>query len=212
MMRSTRWAMSAACRALVFGASLCAVLGAAVEAKAEEKTHDGFYMQIQSGLGYYKASADIGGNDQSYSGLTFASSFLLGGSLVPGLVLGGGLLADYAPSPTYKVNGEERSNTPDFKQYVFGIGPFVDFYPNPNDGLHFQGMLGFGALETSSEGNASGSDPTGLLLSLGGGYEWWVGREWSIGAMARLVYAPLSIEDVSYNTIAPALLATFTYH
>jgi hypothetical protein len=96
--------------------------------------------------------------------------------------------------------------------YLIGIGPFVDFYPNPHDGLHFQGLLGFGALETSSKGNAGGSDPTGFLVSLGGGYDWWVGNEWSIGVMGRLAYAPLSLNSVSYSTLAPAVLATFTYH
>jgi hypothetical protein len=49
-------------------------------------------------------------------------------------------------------------------------------------------------------------------MALGVGYDFWVGNEWSIGPMFRIAYAPMSIEETSVNAIAPALLATFTYH
>lgn len=199
-------------RAGIFGLSVAATLGIASEARAEANTHDGFYLQIQVGPGYYSMSAEQAGIEASYSGVTLASALQLGGSLAPGIVLGGTLVTDYAPSPSYEVNGNEPAGTPDFTQYVFAIGPFVDFYPNPNGGLHFQGMLGFGGVETSVDGNAGGNDPTGPVLAVGAGYEWWVGREWSIGAMGRFMYGAFSYEDVGFGTIAPALLATFTYH
>jgi hypothetical protein len=89
---------------------------------------------------------------------------------------------------------------------------FADIYPDPTDGLHIQPFLGFGGLEASVNGNAGGSDPTGLVLALGAGYDWWVGDEWSIGVMGRVAYAPLSINDVGVSVLAPAVLATFTYH
>jgi hypothetical protein len=33
-----------------------------------------------------------------------------------------------------------------------------------------------------------------------------------VGVIGRFAYAPLTFNDVSYDTIAPALVATFTYH
>lgn len=201
----------ACARGVVFGLSLCASVVVAAEARAAEYTHDGFYLQLDGGLGYYHMSASQGAADLSFSGVTSASAFLLGGSIAPGFVIGGGVVTDYVFSPKAKLNDRDLGTGPTH-QYLFGIGPFVDFYPDPHKGLHFQGMVGYGGVESSFEGDVSGNDPTGLLLSFGGGYDWWVAREWSIGVMGRFIYAPLSYNDVGFTTIAPALLATFTYH
>ena len=156
-------------------------------------------------------SADAGGTSVSYSGVTFPTSLLLGGTVGP-VVIGGGFNFDYAPSPSGSVDGGTSVDLEDVTMTLIGLGMFADIYPDPHGGLHFQPFVGWGGLETSYKGNSGGSDPTGLVLAIGGGYDWWVGDEWSIGAMARVSYAPLSLNDVSYTTVAPALLATFTYH
>ena len=70
-------------KAVVAGLSMAAVVGFASEAAAEEKTHDGFYMQIYAGPGYYSASAESGGIESSFSGVTFASAILLVSVLAP---------------------------------------------------------------------------------------------------------------------------------
>ncbi len=171
-------------------------------------------MHIDAGLGYY--STDVSDAKFKYSGMTFPSSIFLGGSPIPGLAIAGGFFVDYAPSPTIKFNDVDTNA--DVKQYLFAMGPLVDFYINPNEGLHFQGFVGYGGLETSdSKGNVGGNDPIGLVTFIGGGYDWWVADEWSIGVMGRFTYAPIKYEgaggqSVSAPTIAPALLATFTYH
>ncbi|HET9957458.1 MAG TPA: hypothetical protein VFQ61_23325 [Polyangiaceae bacterium] len=197
--------------------AICALFAAAglstsQEAKAEPHLHDGFYLQLATGVGYYNSSAEAGANKVGFSGATLPFSLMLGGSPIPGLAIGGSLMIDYAPSPRYKINGQTFDSGLDISQYVIGLGPSVDFYPDPSGGLHFQGFVGWGGLETSADGNAGGSDPTGLLLAVGAGYDFWVGNEWSIGGLGRLTYAPLSMNDVTYSTIEPALLATFTYH
>ena len=195
----------------IFGGLLCTVFLCAPDALAAPRTHDGFYMEFAPGLGYLSTSASAAGTDVSFSGMTLPFAFLLGGSPFPGFVVGGEVLTDYEFSPKYKLNGQEAA-TGISSQYLIGIGPFVDFYPNPAQGLHFQGMIGWGGLETSFQGNVGGSDPTGLVVSLAGGYDFWVADEWSIGVMARFGYGALSLGDVGYKAIAPALLATFTYH
>lgn len=127
-------------------------------------------------------------------------------------MIGGGLILDYGFSPTIEFNGVEVPNAIS-SQYIVGIGPFVDFYPDPTGGLHFQVLPGWGGLESaSSSGNVGGSDPTGLVLSLGAGYEWWLGDQWSAGVMGRLIYAPLSINDVDFTVVEPAVVGTITYH
>lgn len=193
-------------------ASMCAALGAPAVAAAEPRTHDGFYMQLTGGLGYYSAGAEAGGIEQSFSGMTLDTSLMLGGTIIPGLVVGGGFFIDYAPSPSFEQNGMEVELS-DVSQMVIGIGPFVDYYLDPKKGgVHIQAFAGWGGLETSSGGNAGGSDPTGLVVSVAGGYDIWLSDEWSVGGMLRVAYGNFSLNDVGYGTLAPALLGTLTWH
>ena len=202
---------TALCTAVVAGAGMFATLS---EARADSlpKTHDGFHFQVTGGLGYYGSSSGSGGVDESFSGMTLPGSMLLGGSLMPGLVLGGGLVIDYAPSPTYEQGGMSASGV-DVSQYIVGIGLYADYYLDPQkNGLHFQGFAGWGGLETSVGGNVGGSDPVGLVAHIGAGYEWWLSDEWSGGFMGRILYAPLDFNGVSYTTFEPALVGTLTWH
>jgi hypothetical protein len=174
------------------------------------RTHDGFYMHAGAGLGYYSLSSSGGVYDEELSGLTKSFAFLIGGSVIPGLAVGGGFTLDHASSPTYTIDGQELELA-DVSQMLLSIGPFVDFYPDPQGGLHFQGMVGWGGVETSSSGNVGGSDPTGVVFTLGGGYNFFFADEWSVGALARLSYASLSLNDTSYSALSPALLVDVTF-
>lgn len=172
--------------------------------------HGGFYARGGVGLGYYSMSVDVPVGEQSFSGMTIPIEVLLGGSIIPGLVIGGGLSLDYAPSPSYSSNGADSDT--DFSQYLIGIGPFVDFYPNVDSGLHVQGRVGWGGVETSTANGAGASDPTGLMMTIGGGYDHWMSDTLGVGVLGRLTYAPLSLNDLSFPTIAFNVLASFTYY
>ena len=180
---------------------------------AAPNTHDGFYLQLDAGLGYLSSSADFAGVSAKYSGLTFPTALLMGGTIGP-VVIGGGFITDYAPSPSVSVSSggvTQSAQLTGVKLYLFSIGMFADFYPDPHGGLHFQPFIGWGGLQAEYQGS-TGSGPSGLVLAAGVGYDWWVADEWSIGIMGRFGYAPLSNSGVGWTTITPALLATFTYH
>jgi len=55
-------------------------------------------------------------------------------------------------------------------------------------------------------------------MTLGGGYEWWVGEQWGIGVLGRLTYASLTWTSDSntietrHGVVVPAVLFTATYH
>jgi hypothetical protein len=192
--------------------ALSAALLLPAVAAAAPRTHDGFYLQLDLGLGYLSTTADAGPfGEYTYSGVTIPSAIMIGGTVGP-VVIGGGLFSDYAFSPSAEVNGGPSQTLDDVALRLIGLGVFADIYPNPNEGLHFQPFIGWGGLEATVNGNSGGSDPTGLIIAAGVGYDFWVSDEWSIGAMGRFAYAPLKLEETSYSTIAPALLATFTYH
>ncbi|HYQ43575.1 MAG TPA: hypothetical protein VER11_16450 [Polyangiaceae bacterium] len=196
-------------KALTGIAAATAILCSSGRAEAAPYTHDGFYLQLNAGLGYMNASAEQGGITQKLYGATLPSSLLLGGTVGP-VVIGGGFFADHAFSPGASVNGQKVSA--DYTMTLIGIGAFADIYPDVHKGLHFQPFIGWGGLERSVNGNSGGSDPTGIVLAIGGGYDFFVSDNWSIGGMARLAYAPLKMDDVSVGVFAPSLLATFTYH
>lgn len=195
----------------VMCAALVAAFSATPDAKAEPMTHDGFYMSIEAGLGYLSSSADYLGSEITFSSTTFSSALLLGGTVGP-VALGGGFIYDYGFSPSAESGGQE-AELEDVKLYLVSIGAFADYYVDPAaGGLHFLGFLGWGALESSSNGNAGGSDPTGLAVTLGGGYDWWVADEWSIGPLARFTYAPLSLDNIDYSTWNFSAVADFKFH
>ena len=190
-------------------ATLAGVLFTSGHAQAAPYTHDGFYLQLNAGLGYMSASAEQGGITQKLSGATLPSSLLLGGTVGP-VVIGGGFFADHAFAPGATINGQKQNL--DISMTLIAIGAFADIYPDVHKGLHFQPFIGWAALERSMNGNSGGSDPTGLVLAISGGYDVFVSDNWSIGGMARIAYAPLKYEDVGVGVFAPSLLATFTYH
>jgi hypothetical protein len=195
---------------------------------ASEKTrlgrhfHNGFYLQMALGLGYLGATASEGGEDLSIDGGAVTGSLWIGGSLVPGFVLGVGTLSTIAVSPhlTYTNANDaslNRTGSSDLSLHLQMFGLVSDIYPDPRSGLHFQAMLGYAVLSATQNGQStSTNDPTGLGLMGGIGYDFWVSNEWSVGVLARVAYAATKFDDTGANvgipTTAPGLLATFTYN
>ncbi len=188
---------------------------AAATARPGVRRHDGFYMRL--GVGAAALAGEVGAVELGGAGL--ATEFALGGTVAPGLVVGGGSYPVFVPTTSYEfATGEKQDGD---GTTVALIGPFVDYYINPAGGLHVQGSLGLNssALKAPSELEQSG---VGLGLMLGVGYEWWVGEQWSMGVLGRLtttashevegkVDGLLTVKnDASFTTFG--LLATFTYH
>ena len=190
-------------------AAIGGVCALSSNAQAAPMTHDGFQLDIQAGLGYLSSTAEYAGVEgQSASGMTMSGALLMGGTVGP-VVIGGGIIVDNAFSAKVKQNGNDI--TPDgYGLLLLGFGAYADIFLDPKEGLHFPVFLGWGGLETTN--NVGGSDPTGLVLSLGGGYNFWVSDEWSIGPLGRLTYAPLSQGDVSFGTWQFAALADIQFH
>jgi len=184
--------------------SLALVAAATTLAHADSapRTHDGFHFQLAGGLGYYNVSNDV----QPFSGVTLPTQLLIGGTLFNGLAFGGGVVFDYSPSPSTDTPGVSS-------QSILGLGVYANYYLDAKtNGLHVQGFVGWGGLETSFMGNVGGSDPTGLVAHAGVGYEFWLTDQWSYGVMGRLTYAPVSLNGTSYTTIEPAVVGTLTWH
>jgi hypothetical protein len=187
-------------------------LSSAATAEAEANTHDGFYMGMNLGLGYYSMSVGEGVGEGSFSGLAVPTvSLALGGTLFQHLVIGGGIMFDYVPSPGIESGGMDVDF--DVTQFLIGLGLYLDFYLDPAGGLHFPLFIGFGGVETSTEaGGVGGSDPVGVMSYLGVGYDMFISDNWSVGVLGRFGLGFLSQNDVSATVIEPALLGTISWH
>jgi len=201
------------------------------------RTHDGFYLRFGLGFGYLNASGQASylGNsyDATLRGGAFIGEVLIGTTVASGLVIGGGSMgaAAYGPQVTL---GDDRVKSENTLNLTL-IGAFADWYFDPKEGLHLQAMFGYSAMAARAEtgpsslyagsANAPGSGTgvnsdseltQGFGLGLGFGHEWWIGEQWSLGVLGRVVVSRLWRDgrqwSESFTVTSPGVLCTMTYH
>ncbi|MCC6900620.1 MAG: autotransporter domain-containing protein [Polyangiaceae bacterium] len=178
------------------------------------RTHDGFFFRIGLNGGPLMLSWDAP-SDPKWSGFQSGFDLLIGGSPVDGLAIGGALIANRTTDPTYEVGGAE--STWKGSMLFAGLALFADWYLNPHEGLHFQGLVGFAAVDfVSDSGQSGGNDPTGTMFGLGAGYDFWISNQWSIGPFGRVIYSSVSAEaggaTAKYSYLYPSIGVAFTLH
>jgi hypothetical protein len=197
----------------MFAAALTAygVLAIAGEATADPRTHDGFQFRGTVGPGYLSTSTSQNGGDVSFKGLSGNLDIYLGGTPARGLVVGGTLNWATAFGPSVTFNGQSVNGAGNNTLSLLTVGPYVNYYLDPTQGLYFLGMIGYGA-ESYTQNGVSESSPGGPAFALGAGYDLWVSDEWSLGVLGRFTYASLSVNRATYSTISPAIMFSFNYH
>lgn len=173
----------------------------------------------------------------SGDGPSSAIDLAIGGNVADGFALAGVILANGIAEPQSRdatIDGYEvaTSKRPrELGNTVFGgIGILADWYIDPEDGWHVMGALFLASLqaEDSREIGVEYDDGTteflragekresgGLGVMIGGGYEWWIGREWSLGPIVRLAYGSTRSQEQDWkHTIlaAPSVLLGITHH
>lgn len=156
------------------------------------------------------------------SGGGVAIEFALGGTVADGLVIGGGLYASGVGSVRWKGDGIVSDGVSGGQGSLGLLGVIADYYPNPRDGFHVQAGLGIGTL--SFDKHTRSGIPNENLAGGGGGamlgvgYEFWVGNQWSIGGVGRVLLVSGTLRgeetdnEMSAKGYAPALLFTATNH
>jgi hypothetical protein len=194
------------------------------------RRHDGFYARLELGIGYFSGArftipfdAELKGD---VTGVAQVGALMFGGTVAPGLVLGGGAWGTNVPSANYSGDVEEpqsvgpevvvhRSVSIGFAS-VSIIGPFLAWYPDPTRGL--SGQLGIGYALASLESDRTGSvvqyQDVGWGAELGAGYDFWIGEQWSLGLLGRVSYAAIGVRDATDTLSAwvPAVAFGATYH
>lgn len=193
--------------------------------------HDGFYLRFGMGFGSYgerfesKSTSRYGGKSGGdASGFATVTEIAIGGTVAPGLVLGGGVYTTSLVTSSFDADEDvtvPKELEPDRRNFAL-VGPFVDWYPNPRKGFHLQGAVGLATLNDGWEKHDDHNEPEYVALGgglmFGVGYEWFVAEEWSLGMMARITGAVVTGEDENgvrfYHAIgtSPSLLFSATYN
>lgn len=178
--------------------------------------HTGFYLRLALGGGGFTdsfrlESANVG-YDATATGGTFASELGIGGALLPGLILGGALYGETMVNPTVTVAGFPAASNVSVGTLGM-IGPFLEWYPNPERGFHLGGAVTAARITLSdSAGNITNNSIVGGGLVFDIGYEWWLADEWGLGVMGRLIGAGLSDGTVHHDVGGGSVLASLTFN
>jgi hypothetical protein len=150
-------------------------------------------------------------------GIGQSAALSVGGTPFRGWVVGGRLWTARIDPVFHEGGASVNPDDDSVKLTLLHVGPFVDFYPDPRRGLHFFGSSSFSIqVETDTKGNGRAPHTFGAALALGGGYEWFLASEFSLGATLRstLGLSTRAQADGAERTayVIPELALTATYH
>lgn len=169
-------------------------------------TRDGFFLAFHPSGSYL--ILDDRDTDAKAQGFGFGLDLLLGGAVSEGLSLGLILGGSTYPSPEFEGMDYESVDL-----NLFHIGAFIDYYTDPESGLHLLGELAYGQVDTTGS-DIESETVQGVLAAGGLGYDWWVSNSWSLGLLGRFSFGAMqhSQLDTKQWLFLPALNFTATYH
>jgi hypothetical protein len=147
------------------------------------RVHDGFYLRMALGTG----TATVKLRDAP-EGLDYAIEqagwldVMVGGTPRRGIAVGGGLWASGFSTEEWRGENNDRGSG-----VIFGIGPFIDYFPDPDGGFHLGGTVGIGGLQIDAEPFTNDDERMASGSAVGAwlGYDVTVYRQWSLGVEAR---------------------------
>jgi hypothetical protein len=179
------------------------------------------------GGGYMTETSKFGGG--MYQGQVTAAGgglgleLAIGGALVPGFILAGSIAVSNVNNATlYNDSRSDAATNQAFRSahdpQLTMLAALLDVYPNPSDGFHFGGALGFASLRIRGEYNPDSSTMTaGLGIAPHVGYEWWVSNYWGLGVLGKFTYAHTEGDYAANSAIkndvaAATILFSATYN
>jgi hypothetical protein len=173
--------------------------------------HEGFYVAVDTGVGVLGARGSGPLGSASISGFGSMSDLAIGGTVAPGLVIGA-VLREWSTTgtfhggptitatTTYFANGVPSTTQQTLSGHAHAasleVGAFLDWYPNPERGWHVGASLGLGGMTLIDDAGTM-SDGVAVAGSIFGGYQWWLGRAWSLGLVGVFSAASSSRLDDS---------------
>ncbi len=181
-------------------------------------THDGFFLQFGLGVGFVTGTAEAEFYDIDVGGIAQLGHLAIGGSPVPGLVLGGGVFGTNVPTTKYETDfgGETYKEDGDLSSASL-IAGFATYYLEPLQQFFLTGGLGAALLSTGKADGVPETSGNGLGALVGVGFESFISEQWSLGGMLRVIYLSAELEtddgDKSdFKGWVPGLMMVGTYH
>jgi hypothetical protein len=188
------------------------------------RTHDGFYLRLQLGLGYTRLSSSLNGTDRRIAGGGTGFDIALGGALNPHVIVYG----TFINSTGRDVRSSYSGRTPDTSGAGYGmisgttdvgfqgpaevvaVGGGVAYYLDSN--LFFGGsLLGSQLLLVGPNGNIMARTNVGFTFEGLFGKEWWVSDNWGLGVAGRLLLGAMKDRPLANETdVATWKLAAFS--
>ena len=176
-------------------------------------THDGFYLRLSSGIGGLAIGGSGPGSSPKLSGFASSTMLAIGGTPSRGFAVGGAIAARSVTSP--QTSGFPGDVT-DVQASQLGV--FVDWFPSEHRGWHVGGLLGIGTLRIQTvQGDEVNLSFAGQAF---GGYDFWIGPEWSLGIQGVLGFSTQSpMMDANQNdsgyslgSLSGAIEGTLLFH
>jgi len=190
---------------------------------AEGSPHDGFYLRLSLGPAFVSATGDGPVGPTSINGGGVGLAAAIGGALTQGFALAatlrivgsGGTLSGYAISSTtmspsgVPVSTVSAASVPGTGGIV-QLGVLADWYPVSDSGWHAGvsfALSGWGTGPSESSQSLGGTSSGGSLF---GGYDWWIGKRWSLGLMAVIgTVGRSSLQDSNGNDAGYSMMPLF---
>lgn len=187
---------------------LVLLIGSSSTANAVPQTHDGFFLQMDLGIGGMGSLIDDGHDELEISGGAGEFSLAVGGAVTENLILAGHLWAMSAVEPTVKFNGRSLGQA-DATLTLSGIGLNVTNYFMPSN-IYVSITPSITSLSLESDGTTGEAD-TGFGIRFAVGKEWWVSDEWGLGLNGQLAYSSNDDNGGTWGTawVGLAFSATF---
>ena len=156
-------------------------------------------------------------SDFTLSSGAFGFDIALGGSPADGVVIGGMFQFNLGnPSYSYDLAAQQNSQKHD-QRSLGAIGPFVDWFPDPHGGGHIGALIGSASTIDYYDQNNQRTRSSGFAAGLFGGYDFWIGEQWSAGVLLRATYYGMTgsgdndiTEDLKLYNVA--LMGTLLFH
>jgi hypothetical protein len=173
------------------------------------RRHDGWYVRFGFNAGYAWDRAEFEATSTTSKGAGGFIDYAFGGNLSDHVVLAFAHHTFGVFSPATAVEDTELET--DHTAFYQVLGMLLDYYPDPTGGWHVTLTLGIGDADIQNRDNESTG--TGVGLALGGGHDFWIGEQWSLGLGARLIYIAGAEDDFgNHRAVIPMLAFSALYH
>jgi hypothetical protein len=152
------------------------------------------------------------------SGLSSSEMVAIGGTPGRGFVVAGTIAGDTLTNPSF--SGSPANAQHGWSAGGARLGGLVDWFPNDRRGGHVGAILALGATSLTNDAAGITWGGVGFGAEVFGGYDFWIGPDWSLGIQGGLSFSPNApLKDsggndsgYSFGTFAFAVQGSLLYH